>query len=124
MQHQDNPGLPRKSMRSAEHSLWYDSCLGAVSKGLFSFFLEYLSPVQGVMTPALSSALCHPGTGRDRHPQLYTLYCIFSPCFGGLPAVRAATGAALPAAHTGLRGPFLQPPSQPLPSPSCLRLSL
>lgn len=48
MQHWDNSGLPRNSMRTAEHSLWCDSCLGAVFKGLFpSSFWGTCSPCKG-----------------------------------------------------------------------------
>lgn len=67
MQHQDNSGLPRNYIRLDERLLWYESCLGAISNGLFSSFLGYLFPVQGVTTPALSLAFCQPGPGMERH---------------------------------------------------------
>lgn len=115
MQHQDNSGLPRNSMRPADHPLWYDSCLGAVLKGLFSsFFLRYLFPLQGVMTLALSLALCHPGTGRDRHRAVHTIL-YFQPPFWGSPCCKGCNRSCTACSPHRFARPL---PAVPLPAPA------
>lgn len=118
-QHQGNSGLSRKTMRPAEHPLWYDICLGALVRTRFPSSFWCLVTLPGVMTACSQLRFLSPRRGGGA---CYTLHCIFSPWFGGCPAVKAAAGAALAAARTDPGGPFLQPrssPCQPLPPSAC-----